>query len=115
MRDTTERLVAKRVKELRESRGLSRYEFARRAGIAVNQVSRIEGLERAPSITTLARLAQALDVPVGALFEEASPAATPKAPSEITRLTKRLLRLEAGRRQSVLRAIQAVLDACTDP
>jgi transcriptional regulator with XRE-family HTH domain len=115
MRDATERLVAKRVKELRESLGLSRYEFARRAGLAVNQVSRIEGLERSPSLSTLARLAEALEVPIGSLLAESTQEPAPKPSSDLSKLTKRLMQFENAKRRSVLRALHAVVDACAEP
>jgi len=66
--------VGERVALLREGRALSQAELARRAGVAASHVNAIERGARAPTVVVLEKLAGALKVEVGALFEgEPSP------------------------------------------
>ncbi len=61
--------VAASLRRLREERGLSIGELARRAGIAKSTVSQLEAGSANPSIETLWALALALDVPFGRLVD----------------------------------------------
>ena len=65
-----ERFVARRFRELRERAGFSRYELARRAGVGVAQVTRLESLERSPTVMTLARFCAALGCSLAEFFDE---------------------------------------------
>ncbi len=58
------REIGARVREVREGRALTQQEVARRAGLAMDAVSRIENGYRKPRPSTLQRLAEALDVAV---------------------------------------------------
>ncbi len=51
-----------RLKEVRKSRGLTQAELARRIGTTAQNVQRIERGERNPTVTTLIRIADALDL-----------------------------------------------------
>jgi DNA-binding XRE family transcriptional regulator len=66
-----ERLIADQVRRLRLAAGLTLAEMARRSGISKPMLSKIENAHTSASLTTLARLADALDVPVTALFRGA--------------------------------------------
>ncbi|WP_030827218.1 helix-turn-helix domain-containing protein [Streptomyces hygroscopicus] len=66
-----ERLIAVQVRQYRQSLGLTIGEMAARAGISKPMLSKIENARISCSLTTLARLAAALDVPVTALFRGA--------------------------------------------
>lgn len=61
-----ERVIAERVKNARTAQGLSMSELARRAGVSVGVISRIEsiGLRANPSINTVYTLARILSVSV---------------------------------------------------
>lgn len=61
-----ERVIAERVKSARTAQGLSMSELARRAGVSVGVISRIEsiGLRANPSINTVYTLARILAVSV---------------------------------------------------
>jgi transcriptional regulator with XRE-family HTH domain len=59
---------AKTLVELREEAELSQEELGLRAGVHRTQVSLMEGGQRLPRFTTLARVAGALGVEPGALF-----------------------------------------------
>jgi transcriptional regulator with XRE-family HTH domain len=61
-----------RIRQLRERKGVSLRELARRAGVGVATLSRIEAGEANPRMSTLLQLAEALSVFVGYLFEKPS-------------------------------------------
>jgi transcriptional regulator with XRE-family HTH domain len=60
-----------RIKALRIERGLRQNELAQKAGLTPSLVSQIESGKLTPSLHTLGRLAGALGVQIGALFEPA--------------------------------------------
>ena len=60
--------VGQRLRELREERDISLRELARRSGLSANALSMIERNLTSPSVTTLIKLATALEVPITALF-----------------------------------------------
>jgi transcriptional regulator with XRE-family HTH domain/quercetin dioxygenase-like cupin family protein len=66
-----ERAIAVQVRRHRRARGMTVGELAARAGISKAMLSKIENSLTSSSLTTLARLAAALDVPVTALFRGA--------------------------------------------
>jgi len=65
--------VGRRVKELRESQGRTQQELASSAGISLSILARIEqtNTKTDPRISTVAALAKALGVGVGALADPA--------------------------------------------
>jgi len=71
-------MIGKRVKELREARGLGQYELAERAGVRQATISRIESGARAnPSSRTLLGIARALGVSIDQVYQ--GPAAEQQA------------------------------------
>ena len=62
------RVVGVRVRELRQSLGLTMSKFAEEAEISLGMLSKIEHGQTAPSLATLVRLASTAKVPVTALF-----------------------------------------------
>ena len=60
-----------RIKGLRTERGIRQKALAEKAGLTPSLVSQIESDKLTPSLHTLGRLAGALDVFVGAFFEQA--------------------------------------------
>jgi transcriptional regulator with XRE-family HTH domain len=60
-----------RIKALRTERGLRQNELAQKAKLTPSLLSQIESGKLTPSLHTLGRLAAALGVPIGALFEQA--------------------------------------------
>lgn len=62
--------LGRRVRSLREGKGFTQEEFARRCGISVSFASLLERGERSPSYETLLTAARALEVPVAELFRE---------------------------------------------
>ncbi|MBO8129837.1 MAG: helix-turn-helix transcriptional regulator [Peptococcaceae bacterium] len=56
------------LKKIRIEKGLSQVKLARISGVAQSSISEIESGKTKPIITTLEKLAAALDVPVAALL-----------------------------------------------
>jgi transcriptional regulator with XRE-family HTH domain len=60
--------VGKRIRLLREQRGLSLRALAERCGLSLNAISKIEHGENSPTVASLHQLAKALEVPITAFF-----------------------------------------------
>lgn len=60
--------VGQAIKMCRSRRGLSQAELARRAECSVSYLSLLENNQRDPSLSTVGKLAMALNVPMGILF-----------------------------------------------
>jgi transcriptional regulator with XRE-family HTH domain len=54
--------IGKRLRELREAKGLSQGDIERRSGLLRSYISRVEGGYTAPSLSTLEKFAKALEV-----------------------------------------------------
>jgi DNA-binding XRE family transcriptional regulator/quercetin dioxygenase-like cupin family protein len=61
-------VIANHVRERRKEIGLNVGQLAQRSGISKGMLSKIENAQTSPSLSTLERLAAALDMPVTALF-----------------------------------------------
>jgi len=62
--------VGQLLRQLREERGISIRELGRRSGLSANALSMIERGHTSPSVSTLYRLTDALNVPITALFRQ---------------------------------------------
>ncbi len=62
--------IGDRLKDLRIRRALTQYELADRAGISTNALNRIELNKAEPHMSTLRKLAKALDVAPAELIRE---------------------------------------------
>lgn len=62
--------VGRKIRELRGQQNLSLRALAEGCGLSINAISRIERGENSPTVSTLHRLATALDVPITAFFME---------------------------------------------
>lgn len=60
--------IGSRIRELREAKGLTITDVAQRAGMERPNLSRLEHGRHQPSVDTLERIAEALEVPVAALL-----------------------------------------------
>jgi transcriptional regulator with XRE-family HTH domain len=60
--------ISERLKYLRNLRQLSQAELARTSGVSQATVAQIESGRKDPSVTTLKKLASALDVTIGIFF-----------------------------------------------
>jgi transcriptional regulator with XRE-family HTH domain len=63
--------VGQQIRTIREKQALSLRALAERCGLSVNAVSLIERGENSPTVSSLHRLATALDVPITDFFREA--------------------------------------------
>ncbi len=62
--------VGSRLRILREERGVSMRALARRSGLSANALSMIERSLTSPSVSTLSKLAAAMEVPIVAFFRQ---------------------------------------------
>ncbi len=69
MINETESIVGSRIRSIREQRGVSLRALADRCGLSANAISLIERGENSPTVSSLQRLAAALDVPITDFFE----------------------------------------------
>lgn len=76
MGDATVQRLAGRIRELRRQRGLTLQEVAEAAGFSKGLLSKIETGGVSPPIATLAKLADALDLPIGEFFDGQEPGDT---------------------------------------
>ncbi|MGB3701957.1 MAG: helix-turn-helix domain-containing protein [Anaerolineales bacterium] len=65
--------VGVRLRELRTERGLSMRALARLSGLSTNALSMIERGKTSPSVSTLYKLSEALEVPITAFFRTEPP------------------------------------------
>lgn len=62
--------VGARLRQLRKERNLSMRALARESGLSTNALSMIERAKTSPSVSTLYKLSDALEVPITAFFRE---------------------------------------------
>ena len=62
------KLLAKRLKEIRSEKGVSQEELAYRAEITLSQIARIETVKINPTVSTIFKIARALDVHPSEIF-----------------------------------------------
>ena len=65
--------VGSRLRELRTERGLSMRSLARLSGLSTNALSMIERGKTSPSVSTLYKLSEALEIPITAFFRTEPP------------------------------------------
>jgi transcriptional regulator with XRE-family HTH domain len=63
-------MLGKKLKRVRRERGYSLDELARRSGFSKSFLSQIENGKNSPSIASLKKITDALDIHIGGLFEE---------------------------------------------
>jgi transcriptional regulator with XRE-family HTH domain len=68
--------IGSQVRELREARGLSQRQLAERMGTTQSTVARLEAGGTRPTLTTLERVASALNATVKFEFERSEPVAS---------------------------------------
>lgn len=68
--DVVVRKLGKRIKQLRRSMGWSQDRLAAEAHVHRNYLGGVERGERNPTVTSIARIAKALEVPIAALFDD---------------------------------------------
>ncbi|HXX18853.1 MAG TPA: helix-turn-helix transcriptional regulator [Candidatus Acidoferrum sp.] len=78
-------VIAERLRELREAKGLSQGDIEKRTGLLRCYISRVENGHTIPAIETLEKLARAMEVPMYQLFYDGeNPAKVPSLPKSAT-------------------------------
>jgi len=84
--------IAEKIKSLRQEKGLNQQTLAVRAGLTRSYISLLESGKKAPAVATLAKIAAALGVRVGSLFEDdeafSNPTIVPVHKDEIKKLVQ---------------------------
>jgi transcriptional regulator with XRE-family HTH domain len=91
-----------RIRELREARGWVLHDLAAKAGISFEQISRIERGKNT-TVNTLQKIADALEVPITALWPDESD--TSPEDAEARRVFSRLSQPDKKRAIQILRAL----------
>jgi transcriptional regulator with XRE-family HTH domain len=89
-----EQQIARRMREIRKSKGLTLERLGKMAEISRGMLSRLENNQCAPPIATLSKIAQALEVPIGVFFEEQEPPAEQRV--AVTRRDQRVQAVRHG-------------------
>jgi len=97
------REVGQRVSRARRDRGWSQEQLAEAIDIQPTTLSRLETGDRAVSLSTLGRMAEALDVGLGDLLDVQRDIAAPEHPPETAELVRLFGGLDRGKRDLVLR------------
>ncbi len=87
--------VGKRLRQLREIKGLSQGDIERRSGLLRSYISRVEGGYTAPSLITLEKFAKALEIePYQLFFQGEGKPSAPKVPEQVNlgKSVKRLIK-----------------------
>ena len=71
------RLLAQRLKQLRSEKKITQEELAYRSELTLSQIARIETVKINPTVSTMFRIAKALDVNITELFDFKSVIITP--------------------------------------
>ena len=101
--------IGKRLRQLREAKGLSQGDIERRSGLLRSYISRVEGGYTAPSLSTLEKFSKALEVqPYQLLFRGEGRPTAPRVPEQtgvpksVKRFVKLLENMSSGNRKLLL-------------
>jgi transcriptional regulator with XRE-family HTH domain len=83
--------VGKRIRALREQRGLSLRALAEQSSLSINAISRMERGETSPTVSSLHSLATALNVPITDFFQH-----EPKASTVLVKHNQRVVYQQEG-------------------
>jgi transcriptional regulator with XRE-family HTH domain len=103
--------LGRRIRALREQRGLTQLELARKAGVSRPYIARLESDSSQPSLTVLGKVATALDMKTEELL------AVTEAPDAIVQVTQWLQEVRAHQQaiEDRLSRIQATLERGSGP
>lgn len=103
-------IVAKRIREIRESRGFSLRELGRRSGLPPESISRSERGITEITLTSLSRVCAGLQVTLPEFFGSLPPAVTHESTSSaMIRVTSLLAKLSDERQKRVAKALEILL------
>ena len=98
--------LGKRVRKIREDRGLKQADLAGMVSISASCITRLERGESMVSVFTLREIARALEVPASWIMEGQAPAGEDR----IERLAAGLRQLPPGRREKLLGVFEEILE-----
>jgi len=102
------RAVGQRLGELRRQRGFTQESLAEAVGIQPHGLSRIEQGHRAPSLSTLATLAAALDVTLADLLAVEDEVPEAKLTADQAQVLRLFADLKAAQRKAVIALLKAM-------
>lgn len=108
--------IGRKIRVLREAKGLSQGDIERRSGLLRSYISRVEGGYTAPSLSTLEKFAKALEVePYQLLYSRSGPPRAIVVPArrDIPRSTLRLLRIYEALSASNRRLVVSLVSKLT--
>lgn len=110
--DDLSQIIASQVRRLRTAQGLTLEVLANRSGMPIETLSRIERRRIAPSIRSLARVADGLGVPLVALLgvDEVKIGSGEGIPLEVRGIALKLV----GRPAKLLDQVRRIIDVLTD-
>jgi transcriptional regulator with XRE-family HTH domain len=108
--------VGRRIRGIRESRGITQVEMARALGIAQSNVSAMERGTRGMTVHQVVKLARVLKVSVDEILvgSNGSPAVRPATSLKLLRRLQRIEKLPEARQRVVLKFIDALIDQEAD-
>jgi len=102
------RAVGQRLAELRRQRGFTQEALAEQVGIQPHGLSRIEQGHRSPSLSTLAHLAEALDVTVGELLAVEQEVPDPTVSPDEAKVLRLYRKLDDPKAKAVVTLLKAI-------
>ena len=111
-RDTVEH-IGERIRQLRESRGMTQSQLQSSSRVSRSYLSRIESGQMTPSLGTLEKIAEALDVGLNRFFVPESNGESLMEDPFIQGLRPFLRQLDWAQWQAILKRLQAITDNVT--
>lgn len=111
-RETVEN-IGQRIRQLRESRGMTQSQLQARSRVSRSYLSRIESSQMTPSLGTLEKIAEALGVGLNRFFVPESDGEALMEDPFIQGLRPFLRQLDWAQWQSILKRLQAITDHVT--
>lgn len=97
----------RQVRNLRQNRKMSQEELAFKAGLSPAHLGQIERAQKKPTLETIGRLAEALEVPVANLFScEASVSSETRLNGTIEKINSQLIAMSEEDQKDILRIIR---------
>ncbi len=112
-RETVEN-IGQRIRQLRESRGMTQSQLQARSRVSRSYLSRIESGQMTPSLGTLEKIAEALGVGLNRFFVPQSNGEALMEDPFIQGLRPYLRQLDGEQWQSILKRLQAISDHVTN-
>ncbi len=113
MADARNKSIGQRLRQLRETKGMSQGDVERGSGLLRSYISRVEGGYTEPSLETLAKFAKAMGLePYQILFSGKGQPTAPKVPEQpaLSQTTKEFLKLYESMSSIDRRLLLAVAD-----